>query len=187
MNLTTVATAVAEALDGAWRNEPGHWGNDRMLLGPAGERVHLNAWPPGRITITGSFTGDQHAEMRDEIDGAQHRISVAEHTPSGKIAGHITRRLLPNYRVALADATERAARSAEREAARAELANKLAAILPGGRAILDGTKVWFDGSGAYGRGELRPMPGGHTVEIDMALSTEHAVAVAELLRDLITG
>lgn len=187
MNLTTVGTAIAKALEGTWRNESGHWSNDRMLIGPAGERVILTAYPPGRITISGAFAGPLHEAIRDDDDLIKQRISVAEHTPPDKIANHVTRRLLPGYRAALAVATERTERRAANETARTELAGKLAAILPGGQPVHNNEKIYFTASGKYARGSMRPMAGGQSVEIDMCLSADHALAVAELLRTLITG
>ena len=102
--------AVAKALGKGWKAEK-QTGEDSdrwcrvYLNGPQGEKVWATAGyyhqNKGRTTISGIL------ERSQDVRAKFSDITVAQDKTAERIAGDITRRLLPDYRVALAESVER--------------------------------------------------------------------------------
>lgn len=130
-NALKIARAVATALGKGWTATKGVWdnGGDANIAGPDGERVHLASdsySKRNRLTISGSFNGLHKFKRYNE---PRHEITVAADKAPARIAGDITRRLLPGYREGLQLALERKAKSDAADAARAAMVAELRAIL----------------------------------------------------------
>jgi hypothetical protein len=173
-----LGAAIAAALGDTWRAEPGYERRREVdLLGPTGERIFVTV--SGRIELRGTFTDAQHDQIRDK--DRHHVITVAGDTPPERIAGHLRRRLLPEYQAVLAVATDRASGAAAEEVARLALAHKIADTLPGGQ-LMHGTRAVY--TNGYGIAEVM---GSDNVRLEITLSGPDAVALAEFLRGLAQG
>lgn len=178
------ARDLADALEGDWRVFPGHW-FDRdafvRLGAEAGLHVH-QIRGTNRLEISGEYGVGSEEDLYDSwprtnYAATRHEITVSAAKTGAQIAGDVKRRLLPNYREALAKARATRAAWDEREAAEAALLEKLVGIL-GGRTIdhRPGTiRV-----GSYGdsspHGEVRVS--GNDVEFELRVPAELAVDFA---------
>lgn len=136
------AHGLADALEGKWKVFPGHWGTcDRFVRSAAGEGLHVQEGDfAGRLAVTGEYgVGDENLydfwpQGKNRWVLRSHGITVSAAKSPAQVARDVERRLLPAYRLALAEARAKKKVHDEREAATARLVAELAGIL-GGRAV----------------------------------------------------
>jgi hypothetical protein len=100
----TQADGVANLLGREWTVRTGDWSGSRILAHPGGYRVRLYAGAgDGRLHIAGLLPApiDEEHLRPDTADLKPGDITVALTSPPQRVAGEITRRLLPG----LAEAT----------------------------------------------------------------------------------
>ncbi|OZM70738.1 hypothetical protein CFN78_24040 [Amycolatopsis antarctica] len=125
------AAAMADALDGTWTVEPGHHGHrDRYLIGPDGEQLHVfySDWEKTpRLRLSASLPATL-ATIRHRHGNPvpPHEITVSPAKTPETVAAETVRRLLPGYRVTLAETRELKQRLDEQAAARDQLAHAIA-------------------------------------------------------------
>lgn len=131
MDMQAFAVAMAEALDGTWTVELGHHGHrDRYLIGPDGEELHVfySDWEKTpRIRLSASLPATL-ATIRHRHGNPlpPHKITVSPAKTPETVAAETTRRLLPSYRVTLAETRELKQRLDDQVAARDRLAHAIA-------------------------------------------------------------
>ncbi|MER6898539.1 hypothetical protein, partial [Amycolatopsis sp. NPDC000740] len=131
MDMQAFAVAMAEALDGTWTVGPGHHGHrDRYLIGPDGEELHVcySDWEKTpRLRLSGSLPA-QLATIRHHHGNPvpSHDITVSPAKTPETVAAETARRLLPGYRVTLAETRELKQRLDDEAAARDRLAHAIA-------------------------------------------------------------
>lgn len=131
MDIAAFAAAMAEALDGTWTVEPGHHGHrDRYLIGPDSEQVHLcySDWEKTpRLRLSASLPAKLSTiRHRHGNPVPSHEITVSPSKTPETVAAETTRRLLPAYRVILAESRELKQRLDDQAAARDRLAHAIA-------------------------------------------------------------
>ncbi|MGY6658645.1 hypothetical protein ACXIZN_41455 [Amycolatopsis sp. TRM77291] len=125
------AREIARHLEGDWQTGNGvrDNGTDAYLYGTDGEKIHIR---PGTTTATrdrlevyGSL--DYQFQRYNE---PRHLITVSRDKAAARIAGDITRRLLPAYREGLVFAAAAKVRHELREAEKSHTIKTLVGILP---------------------------------------------------------
>ncbi|WP_439377848.1 hypothetical protein [Amycolatopsis lexingtonensis] len=145
---------IAGHLGEGWEARPGIWGNgeDAYLNGPDGEELHVRtgraASTRGRVEIYGSI-GDFK-----RYDEPRHEITVSPDKAAARVAGDITRRLLPGYREGLVLARKRKAEHEQAEADREHTITTLLGILPGAQRLPHKPDTVQFGRGKYGEGAI---------------------------------
>lgn len=111
-DLHALCAAVAAALGSEWRADPQPSFRVTLRNDNAGESlaIRLGTWggENGRLCIRGAFNGE---EGRYVYGMRTPDITVSRHRPAAVIAREIERRLLPDYREALAKTRERMERT----------------------------------------------------------------------------
>ncbi|GAB3365835.1 hypothetical protein [Amycolatopsis echigonensis] len=131
MEIQAFAAAMAEALDGTWTVGPGHHGHrDRCLIGPDGEQLHVcySDWEKTpRLRLSVGLPADL-ATIRHRHGNPvpSHEITVSPAKTPETVAAETARRLLPGYRVTLAETRELKQRVDDQAAARDRLAHAIA-------------------------------------------------------------
>jgi len=158
--LRQLARAVAAQLDGFCVQTNDEIGHAVWLAHPDGRRLFLRRpWNHhDRVEISGHYP---HSDYYFQ-PGEHLRITVAIARQPAAIAREITRRLLPGYVQVLAKVRAHLARQAADDTHRAQLAERLARLIPGASVHDDGhhtTTIRWSASGqdpiGYGRIELR--------------------------------
>ncbi|AIG78445.1 Hypothetical protein AJAP_28030 [Amycolatopsis japonica] len=180
---------IAKELGKGWSAREGAWGNDRdaYLDGPGGEVVHVAGGAtyqnPGRLVIRGTL---DHKHSR--YNEPRHEITVSAEKTAAKVAGDITRRLLPGYREGLELSIKRKADHEEWEAGRDNLVKTLLGSLPGSYTLGHATDQVTFGGGKYGErgigGEVRVLSGSE-VEWTIRTSEAGSLALAELIANIL--
>ncbi|WP_410660940.1 hypothetical protein [Amycolatopsis sp. lyj-112] len=134
MDIGEFAAAMAEALDGTWTIESGYHGQrDRYLIGPDSEQVHVcySDWEKTpRLRLSASLPAELSTiRHRRGNPVPSHEITVSPTKTPEKVASEATRRLLPAYRVTLAESRELKQRLDNQSAARDRLAYAIAGPL----------------------------------------------------------
>ncbi len=146
MDMQAFAAAMAQALDGTWTVEPGHHGyGDRYLIGPDGEELHVcySDWEKTpRVRLSASLPATL-ATIRHCHGNPlpSHEITVSPAKTPETVAAETARRLLPGYRVTLAETRELKQRLDDQAAARDQLAHAIAAPL-GATVQTPGPSPW---------------------------------------------
>lgn len=131
MDMQAFAAAMAEALDGTWTIESGYHGQrDRYLIGPDGEQVHVSYsdWEKTpRLRLSASLPA-KLATIRHSHGNPvpSHEITVSPTKTPETVAAETARRLLPGYRVTLAETRALKQRLDDQAAARDRLAHAIA-------------------------------------------------------------
>lgn len=146
-HILTLARPVAAQLGAGWTaaQDP-NWPAKRVIIAHSDGRSLCLHEDQDRLTISGRLpnegSGPQRARCRD--------ITVRTNRGPKVIAAEISRRLLPAYTTALAQATGSIAAAARRQDARAELGRRLAPLIPGARLSTEHATVRGGGaSGGY--------------------------------------
>jgi hypothetical protein len=127
----TQADGVANLLGREWTVRTGDWSGSRILAHPGGYRVRLYAGAgDGRLHIAGLLPApiDEEHLRPDTADLKPGDITVALTSPPQRVAGEITRRLLPGLAEATRTYLERRADLAAAEQARTWAAERIAAV-----------------------------------------------------------
>jgi hypothetical protein len=171
---------------GGWQVRPSE-GPGYLLSGPAGEELLAQrVWNDrSRVLVTGCYPAGE-----DTWRLPVHEITVAAARGPAVIAREIGRRLLPGYRVDLAQQAERAARLAAGDRQRAQRVAALLAVIPAA-TVTDGTghasTISWPHTEAAGRGSIRLSGDGSTTSIELTaapaqLAASIAAVVAAALR-----
>lgn len=131
MDMGEFAAAMAAALDGTWTIESGYHGQrDRYLIGPDGEQVQVcySDWEKApRLRLSASLPAElSTVRHRHGNPVPSHEITVSASKTPETVAAETTRRLLPAYRVTLAESRELKQRLDDQAAARDRLAHAIA-------------------------------------------------------------
>lgn len=192
MDIPAFAAAMAESLHGTWTVEPGHHGHrDRYLVGPDGEQVHVyySAWEKTpRLRLSASLPSDLWDIRRQYGNPVpSHEITVSPNKTPNTVAAETTRRLLPAYRVTLAEARELKQRLDDQAAARDRLANAIADPLGASVQHPRPSATGFDPQEAIVR-YTGPLAGtatvprnGRHVAFAFSVAPDHAAQVAAFL------
>lgn len=177
------AETVVGYLDGEWSVGPGHWGEDVYLNGPDGERVHFRVHD-GRWKISGDLTQVYaHVPYGAKTD---HSITVATSTTALRVAGQISRRLLPDYQDVLVNARDQKADSERAEAERQRLVAELLTACGGRKAREHRNEDIEVGNRYDDGGDIQVMHDG-TVKFDVRLPKDLALLVARVIGDGLNG
>jgi len=182
--LPDLARAVARHLDGFAASPVGDYGDRLELAHPDGRRLWLHwerhLWD--RVEIGGIYPDSDFTLL-----GADYvRITVATRRGSAVIAREITRRLLPPYTEILAKVQAHIATQAADHTGRAQVATRLAAIIPGAAICDDGRHVttvhWSTHDGPIGSGDIELCKAGTTATLEArGLPVASLERLAELL------
>ncbi len=130
-DMINLAREIAQHLEGDWKADKGVFGNgtDAYLHGPDGEKLQIR---PGTTTATRNrfeIYGSLPSQFTRH-DEPRHLITVSPGKAAVRIAGDITRRLLPAYREGMVFAAEAKLRHELREAEKSHTIKTLLGILP---------------------------------------------------------
>lgn len=142
--LRKLADAIAVSLGEGWSGSDGRSSGHAYLDGPDGVRLQLRTGTyqigNDRLAISGDMPADWHDHAPSRYgEGPQDpgTITVAISKAPARIAGDITRRLLPGWRTYLAATAENKARSEARDQATQEFGDAFIAALGGRGRWLD--------------------------------------------------
>ncbi|HZD67618.1 MAG TPA: hypothetical protein VFA45_01455 [Actinomycetes bacterium] len=191
--LRALARGIAEHLDGFHVTVDDELGHAVWLDHTDGRRLFLRRLRSqgGRLEISGSYPpSDYYFEADERPD-----ITVAIGRTPAAIATEITRRLLPGYNEVLAKVHAHIAKRAAEDASRAQIAKRLAALLPDASIHDNGHSVttvhWYaSGDGSTGSGHIELHNGGTRATLEARLPTatvERLMAVLASLTPASTG
>ncbi|MGK4593966.1 hypothetical protein [Amycolatopsis sp. w19] len=131
MDMQAFAAEMADSLDGRWTVESGYHGQrDRYLIGPDGEQVHLcysDSEKTPRIRLSADLPAALAAVRHLHGNPVpSHDITVSPTKTPETVAAEAARRLLPAYRITLAESRELKQRLEDQAAARDRLARAIA-------------------------------------------------------------
>lgn len=136
LDVSQLATEVAEKLGDSWSTAPGYHpdNHEALLVGPTGEliQVRYGGWQTryqGRLVLYGTFAAELRRFQPDP--SARYVITVAPTSSATRVAKEITRRLLPEYREAVGRAFDRRAAAGDLRHRRAYLMAQIAPALDG--------------------------------------------------------
>ena len=186
-NAYPLAQKIAPELGEGWYVTKGHWDKDAFLCDDQGAKLHVSAraWrkqDEGKLEISGSL--DKYRKVT-RYHEPKHEIKVSYLTKSpARIAGDIERRLLPNYRKALAELDERQRAYDERESAKEDFMRSLLATLGNAarRQSYSDDRIDFGRYGDDVRGDIRVL--GDSVQFEIEVSKSHALLLAAELSAL---
>lgn len=135
--VSVIARAIATELGEQWRVDPGCWGeSDAVLRSATNEGIHLQSIDgQRRFALSGERGVPQEDLPRHwpwspgTHNRIAHEITVSATKSPAQIAKDIERRLLPDYRISLAQARVNKRASDEKDAAEVPLVRRLAEIL----------------------------------------------------------
>lgn len=183
-DMTILTREIAQHLEGDWKAGKGVHdnGTDAYLHGPDGEKLQIR---PGtttatrnRIEVYGSlpYQFTRHNEPR-------HLITVSPAKTAARIAGDITRRLLPAYREGMVFAAAAKVRHELREADKSHTIKTLLGILPKAHQFPHDQDSMDFGGGRYSPpigGQLR-IRSNSDVEWTIHTTKELAFSLAETI------
>lgn len=177
-----LARNIAAELSGEWHRDDSPREDGAALRGPNGERLWLNpgaewiAAERGKLAIHGDLS-----DLREHLryNEPHHGIRVAMSKRPAVIAREIERRLLPDYRIARDQASERKTAHDAAMTRRNEILDELQGILGGRRFPRDEGKVRFPGL----FNEADALYDGHEIEFRLRLSDADALRLARWLAD----
>jgi len=185
--LRDLGRAVARHLAGFTVQVISDYGDVVRLDHPDGRRLHLRRlWNnQGRVEISGAYPqSDYHLRAADHVS-----ITVAVSRGPAVIATEINRRLLPAYAEVLGKVQAHLAQQAADHASRAQVAERLAALLPDASIHDDGrsaTTVRWSASdgGPMGSGHVELRNGGTRATLEARLPAATVERLAAVLASL---